>query len=152
MQSALGTLTSIANAIVSAIFGAFNQDWGSIGRNIVDSIGNALRAGLQWVADQARRIAEAALQAAMDALGIGSPSKEFTYLGDMSVAGYAGAFDDVRPVERAVVRAIDGALGAGSRAAGSGGGSVDRSVRIGQVMIPGSSGASVLEQMRAYGR
>jgi TP901 family phage tail tape measure protein len=152
LQSALGTLTSIANAIVSAIFGAFNQDWGSIGRNIVDSIGNALRAGLQWVADQARRIAEAALQAAMDALGIGSPSKEFMYLGDMSVAGFAGAFDDVRPVERAVVRAIDGALGAGSRAAGSGGGSVDRSVRIGQVMIPGSSGMSVLEQMRAYGR
>ena len=63
-----------------------------------------------------------------------------------------GAFDDVRPVERAVVRAIDGALGAGSRAAGSGGGSVDRSVRIGQVMIPGASGMSVLEQMRAYGR
>ena len=74
------------------------------------------------------------------------------YLGGMGVAGLAGAFDDVRPVERAVGLAIDGALGAGSRAAGSVGGSVDRSVRIGQVMMPGSSGASVLEQMRAYGR
>ena len=152
IETAKTTLTNIAQSIVSAIFAVFNVDWGAIGRNIVDSIGNALRAGLQWVADQARRIAEAALQAALDALGIGSPSKEFMYLGEMSVAGFAGAFDDVRPVERAVVRAIDGALGAGSRAAGSGGGSVDRSVRIGQVMIPGASGMSVLEQMRAYGR
>jgi hypothetical protein len=71
-ETARTTLTNIAQSIVSAIFGVFNRGLGSIGRNIVDSIGNALRAGLQWVADQARRIAEAALQAALDALGIGS--------------------------------------------------------------------------------
>ena len=150
LQSALGTLTSIAHAIVAAIFGAFSQDWGSIGRNIVEGIGNALRAGLSWVADQARRIAEAALEAARRALGLASPSKEFAYLGKMSVAGYEQGLRDVRPIERAVVRGIDAGLAAGARAAG--GGNVDRSVRIGQVMLPAASGTSVLEQMRAYGR
>ena len=151
LQSALGTLTTIANAIVRAIFGAFSQDWGSIGRGIVDGIGNALRAGLSWVADQARRIAEAALDAARRALGIGSPSKAFTYLGNMSVAGYVAPFRNVRPIERAAVRGVNAALGAGARAAG-GSGSVDRSVRIGQVMLPAASGTSVLEQLRGYGR
>ena len=151
LESAKGTLINIAQSIVSAIFAVFNVDWGSIGRNIVDSIGNALRAGLSWVADQARRIAEAALQAALDALGIGSPSKEFMYLGEMSVAGFAGAFDNVRPIERAVVRGMGAGLSAGARVAG-GGGAVDRSVRIGQVMLPAASGTSVLEQLRGYGR
>lgn len=150
-QQALGVLSSIAAAIVSAIFGAFNQDWGSIGRNIVDSIGNALKAGLSWVADQARRIAEAALEAAKRALGIGSPSKEFMYMGEMSIAGMARGMRDVDPVERAVVRGINAGLGA-ARGAANGTGPVDRSVRIGQVMMAGTSGASVLEQMRAYGR
>jgi hypothetical protein len=131
----------------------FNVDWGSIGRNIVDSIGNALRAGLSWVADQARRIAEAALQAAMDALGIGSPSKEFVWVADMSAAGWVKGWDrNRRPIERAVVRAMGAGLGAGGRAVNQGGGGVDRGVHIGQVLLPAGTGPSVIEQMQAYSR
>jgi hypothetical protein len=149
LESARNTLSSIASAIVQAIFGAFNQDWGSIGRNIVTSIGDSLKAGLQWVAQRAREIAEAALAAAKAALGIGSPSKEFLWLGEMSVAGFGNAFKDVRPVERAVVRAIDAGLSAGAAQARNGGSSIDRSISIGTVTMPGASGPSLLRQLDA---
>lgn len=144
-----GAVIWLAGVAVKGVFEAFNQDWGSIGRGIVDGIGNALSNGLRWVADQARRIAEAALDAAKRALGIGSPSKEFGWLGQMSVEGYVRPWRDVRPIEGAVVRAMDAGVNAGQRSVTQ---TIDQGITIGQVNLPGgSSGLSIIRQFEAIG-
>ena len=67
--------------IKSAIQGVatwFNDvDWYSLGSNIIDGIVNGLNAGIDWIKEKARSVAESALNAAKNALGIESPSKVF---------------------------------------------------------------------------
>lgn len=62
------------------------------GRNvadaIVDGIVEGLQDGLNWVAEKARNLANAALNAAKRALGIASPSKEFRKVGEFVVQGF----------------------------------------------------------------
>jgi hypothetical protein len=126
----------------------FDKDWGSIGRNIVESIGNALMDGLRWVADQAASIAQAALDAAMAALGIGSPSKEFMWLAEMSIEGFTRPWRDVRPIEGAVVRAMERGVVAGTRATQT---TINRGVSIQNVTLPGANGATLIRQFEALG-
>jgi hypothetical protein len=63
----------------------------SIGSQIVSAIAGAIRAGASAVISAAASIASQAIAAAKSALGIASPSKEFWYLGDMSIAGFVKA-------------------------------------------------------------
>ena len=69
-----------ANACKDAVTNALSSLPGkvvSIGENIASGLARGIRNGLQWVADAARDIANRALNAAKNALGISSPSKVF---------------------------------------------------------------------------
>ena len=91
LSSALGKVTSwgsqmaskgrsAAQSCVSAVKGALSSLPGeihSIGENIASGLANGIRAGISWVTDAARDIADRALSAAKSALGINSPSRVF---------------------------------------------------------------------------
>ena len=74
----------------------FNDvDWLSLGSNIIDGIVNGLNAGIGWLKEKARQVAEDALNAAKDFLGIKSPSKVFRdQVGKMITAGLSIGIDD----------------------------------------------------------
>jgi len=79
----------IINAGTSIITWFQTQDWGAIGRNIIEGIGNGIRNAIGWLADQARAAAQAALDAAKGFLGIQSPSKAFMAVGQNMMLGMA---------------------------------------------------------------
>ena len=69
-----------ANACKNAVTNALSSLPGkivSIGENIASGLARGIRNGISWVADAARDIANRALNAAKNALGISSPSKVF---------------------------------------------------------------------------
>lgn len=76
----------------------------SIGEGIVRGIVNGIRAGLGWVRDAARNLAQSAVDAAKDALGIHSPSRVFADFGQNTVAGF------IQGIERSAGQAA-GAVG-----------------------------------------
>ena len=53
-----------------------NTDWGAVGRGILEGMARGITAGMDLITDAARNAAQAALDAAMGFLGIGSPSRE----------------------------------------------------------------------------
>ena len=53
-----------------------DTDWGSVGRNILEGVARGITAGIDVIQQAARDAAQAALDAAMGFLGIGSPSRE----------------------------------------------------------------------------
>jgi len=95
-----GAVLSAVNAVQGAIAGLaawFQQQGGTfegaaraIGQAIVQGIGNGITAGIGWVREQAGRLAQSALSAAKEALGIASPSAEFEAIGADVVAGFVG--------------------------------------------------------------
>lgn len=60
---------------------------------IIDGMTSGIRRGIDTVVNAARRMAESALNAAKNFLGIASPSKEFTKLGMWSAQGLGGGID-----------------------------------------------------------
>ena len=97
------TLLDIANSAWDWFNGV---DWLSLGSNIIDGIVNGLNAGIGWLKEKARQVAEDALNAAKDFLGIKSPSKVFRdQVGKMITAGLSigiddGAVDAIKSAER----------------------------------------------------
>jgi TP901 family phage tail tape measure protein len=58
-----------------------------MGEALIQGFGNAIMGGIGWVRDQAWNMANAAREAAMQALGIGSPSKVFAEIGAFTAEG-----------------------------------------------------------------
>ena len=77
----LGVATKVPETVLDIANKAwewFNDvDWYSLGSNIIDGIVNGLNAGIDWIKEKARSVAESALNAAKNVLGIESPSKVF---------------------------------------------------------------------------
>lgn len=95
MISMIPRVLSSTMDIINGIRNSFNLDWGSIGSNIVSGIANGIRAGMAWVADAARSVAESALNAAKGLLGISSPSKVMRdQVGKWIPAGLAEGIDE----------------------------------------------------------
>lgn len=69
-------LTTKMGNVASDAFNAFKADWSSLGSNIISGILGGIGDGGS-IFDKLKNIASNALAAAEDALGIGSPSKEF---------------------------------------------------------------------------
>jgi hypothetical protein len=103
--------TTVANAIES-IKNFFTQtDWGSVGKNIIEGIGNGIKNAVGWLADMARQAAKAALDAAKGFLGIKSPSKVFAGVGRNMMLGMAVGIDQASSVPaRAASQAAAGAV------------------------------------------
>lgn len=111
IKTALATaIPVILNTIARLITGIINKfksvDWAQLGKDIVRGIGRGLSALKGWLADKAREIARAALDAAKGFLGIDSPSKVFEEVGANVGLGFvegvlgsrndvARAFDDL---------------------------------------------------------
>lgn len=94
--------------VFSSIVSAFKeQDWLSIGANIISGIGNGIKNGVGAIADAARSAAASALDAAKRFLGISSPSKRFRdEVGAMMMAGAGIGIEDNVPIAQ-VSTAID---------------------------------------------
>jgi hypothetical protein len=71
------------------------------------------------------------------------------YLGEMSVEGFTRPWRDVRPIEGAVVRALE--RGAMEPARSLTQTMVNRGVNIQNVNLPGANGATLIRQFEAMG-
>lgn len=69
----------VISAIVTMIRDMVNEfrnfDWKSIGDNIISGIVNGLKAGISYIVNAAKEVAQSALDGAKNLLGIASPSK-----------------------------------------------------------------------------
>lgn len=68
-------------------------DWRSLGSHVVEGIVNGIKAGIDWVKDAARNLAQKAKEAAENLLGIKSPSRVFRYYGEMIDKGLSLGID-----------------------------------------------------------
>lgn len=123
-----------------AIFKVFNADWGQIGRNILEGIGNAITGGASWLWDKAKGLATGFIDAAKGVFGISSPSKVFYGIGDYLMQGLTNGITDN---EDAAISAMTGATNQITRQASSA--SILGSARYG-----GSSNEQVLELLADY--
>ena len=104
-DEAWAKIKEIGTKVWDAIKRFFTEtDWGSIGKSILEGIKNGLMAGIDWIKDAARNVAQAALDAAKGFLGIHSPSAVFMGIGENVTAGFAKGLGELRPVERAMAK------------------------------------------------
>lgn len=104
ISNAISKVTNAAKNCVDAIKKAFDIDWSSIGANIINGIKSGITSLASSLASAAANAAKAALNAAKAALGIHSPSREFMYVGKMSIAGMAQGFKNNTPYLRKSVQ------------------------------------------------
>lgn len=100
--SATANARSMANRATSEARAA--SDASSAGRNLSSSFANGI--DITAAVNRAAQLARNALQAAKDALGIASPSKEFTALGMFSGEGFARGFDRSTPAAVAASKSM----------------------------------------------
>jgi len=98
--------------VVNSIKNAFNIDWGSLARGIIDGIVRGLSNGASAIADAAKNAANAALNAAKSALGIASPSKAGDAIGEnFTLSMSSGAKRGIAKLSAVVLGGINGAIG-----------------------------------------
>lgn len=96
-------------ALPAKIIAFFTEtDWGQVGQSILQGIANGLTAGLQWLKDAARGVAQAALDAMKGLLGIHSPSKVAELevgapIGEGIIAGLRRATPDLLAASRGML-------------------------------------------------
>lgn len=93
-------------SIISNAKNAFNNyDWGSIGKNIIYGVAKGLSNAAGAIVDAAKEAAKSAFDAAKDFLGIKSPSRLFTWIGEQTDLGLAkGLIGNTRPISDAMRR------------------------------------------------
>jgi TP901 family phage tail tape measure protein len=87
MLEDLGNVWSTLKNWFGEMAGNILHEAGQMGNRMIEGFGNAIQAGIGWVRDQAWNMANAAREAAMHALGIGSPSKVFEQIGAWTAEG-----------------------------------------------------------------
>lgn len=115
IRALLTSIPSLLKDIATNGFNAFrNISWGNLGNAIINGIVNGLRNGATAVLDAARRVAQSALDAAKDFLGIHSPSRVFRdEVGEQIDRGEAeGIIDNSNLVEDAAAEVSEKALDA----------------------------------------
>jgi hypothetical protein len=125
-RSLPGRIMEFVNTIpgrVRSVFNSLKDSAVSIGRGIVDGIINGIRNGASSAINVARDVAGQILRGFKDALGIASPSKRAALeIGAPIVQGVdAGMHAESRALTSSINSAVDGVIGAGATAAGSGG-------------------------------
>ena len=68
----------------------------NVGRQLAKGLWNGLANMKQWVIDKVKGFGKSILKSLKNVLGIASPSKEFAWVGKMSILGYTEAIDDMR--------------------------------------------------------
>lgn len=122
----IATIVTAVPEIVSAIVSAFAGLSGSIvdiGANIVSGIWDGICSMATWIKDKVTGFFSGIVDGVKDFLGIHSPSKVFSDIGNDTVEGYAKGVDDGASAnEKRVLSTVSGLSDSMANALGNGGG------------------------------
>ena len=134
-QKGAAAATQLFNSIVNGL-SSLPSKMAEIGSNIVSGIWNGIRSGWNWLTNKVSNLANSLLDAAKDALGINSPSKEFAdEVGRWIMPGVGKGLDKSMPATLKDMRAKAGELVSAMRA--------EMSASAGQLTVGASHAAGL---------
>ena len=134
-QKGAAAATQLFNSIVNGL-SSLPSKMAEIGSNIVSGIWNGISSGWNWLTNKVSNLANSLLDAAKDALGINSPSKEFAdEVGRWIMPGVGKGLDKSMPATLKDMRAKAGELVSAMRA--------EMSASAGQLTVGASHAAGL---------
>lgn len=134
-QKGAAAATQLFNSIVNGL-SSLPSKMAEIGSNIVSGIWNGISSGWNWLTNKVSNLANSLLDAAKDALGINSPSKEFAdEVGRWIMPGVGKGLDKSMPATLKDMRAKAGELVSAMRA--------EMSASVGQLTVGASHAAGL---------
>ena len=132
-QKGAAAATQLFNSIVNGL-SSLPSKIAEIGSNIVSGIWNGISSGWNWLTNKVSNLASSLLDAAKDALGISSPSKEFAdEVGRWIMPGVGKGLDKSMPATLKDMKAKAGELVSAMRA--------EMSASVGQLSVGASHAA-----------
>ena len=134
-QKGAAAATQLFNSIVNGL-SSLPSKMAEIGGNIVSGIWNGISSGWNWLTNEVSNLANSLLDAAKDALGINSPSKEFAdKVGRWIMPGVGKGLDKSMPATLKDMKAKAGELVSAMRA--------EMSASVGQLSVGASHAAGL---------
>ena len=134
-QKGTAAATQLFNSIVNGL-SSLPSKMAEIGSNIVSGIWNGISSGWNWLTNKVSNLANSLLDAAKDALGINSPSKEFAdEVGRWIMPGVGKGLDKSMPATLKDMKAKAGELVSAMRA--------EMSASVGQLSVGASHAAGL---------
>ena len=134
-QKGAAAATQLLNSIVNGL-SSLPSKMAEIGSNIVSGIWNGISSGWNWLTNKVSNLANSLLDAAKDALGINSPSKEFAdEVGRWIMPGVGKGLDKSMPATLKDMKAKAGELVSAMRA--------EMSASVGQLSVGASHAAGL---------
>ena len=134
-QKGAAAATQLFNSIVNGL-SSLPSKMAEIGSNIVSGIWNGISSGWNWLTNKVSNLANSLLDAAKDALGINSPSKEFAdKVGRWIMPGVGKGLDKSMPGTLKDMKAKAGELVSAMRA--------EMSASVGQLSVGASHAAGL---------
>ena len=134
-QKGAAAATQLFNSIVNGL-SSLPSKMAEIGNNIVSGIWNGISSGWNWLTNKVSNLANSLLDAAKDALGINSPSKEFAdEVGRWIMPGVGKGLDKSMPATLKDMKAKAGELVSAMRA--------EMSASVGQLSVGASHAAGL---------
>ncbi len=134
-QKGAAAATQLFNSIVNGL-SSLPSKMAEIGGNIVSGIWNGISSGWNWLTNKVSNLANSLLDAAKDALGINSPSKEFAdKVGRWIMPGVGKGLDKSMPATLKDMKAKAGELVSAMRA--------EMSASVGQLSVGASRAAGL---------
>lgn len=134
-QKGAAAATQLFNSIVNGL-SSLPSKMAEIGSNIVSGIWNGISSGWNWLTNEVSNLANSLLDAAKDALGINSPSKEFAdEVGRWIMPGVGKGLDKSMPATLKDMKAKAGELVSAMRA--------EMSASVGQLSVGASHAAGL---------
>lgn len=134
-QKGAAAATQLFNSIVNGL-SSLPSKMAEIGGNIVSGIWNGISSGWNWLTNKVSNLASSLLDAAKDALGINSPSKEFAdKVGRWIMPGVGKGLDKSMPATLKDMKAKAGELVSAMRA--------EMSASVGQLSVGASHAAGL---------
>ena len=134
-QKGAAAATQLFNSIVNGL-SSLPSKMAEIGSNIVSGIWNGISSGWNWLTNKVSNLANSLLDAAKDALGINSPSKEFAdEVGRWIMPGVGKGLDKSMPATLKDMKAKAGELVSAMRA--------EMSASVGQLSVGASHAAGL---------
>lgn len=135
VQKGAAAATQLFNSIVNRL-SSLPSKMAEIGSNIVSGIWNGISSGWNWLTNKISNLANSLLDAAKDALGINSPSKEFAdEVGRWIMPGVGKGLDKSMPATLKDMKAKAGELVSAMRA--------EMSASVGQLSVGASHAAGL---------
>ncbi|WP_308132625.1 phage tail protein [uncultured Gemmiger sp.] len=134
-QKGAAAATQLFNSIINGL-SSLPSKMAEIGGNIVSGIWNGISSGWNWLTNKVSNLANSLLDAAKDALGINSPSKEFAdKVGRWIMPGVGKGLDKSMPATLKDMKAKAGELVSAMRA--------EMSASVGQLSVGASHAAGL---------